>query len=129
MTRSVLAAVCAGLLLASCGSGGDTKEIASKKDPGVVFGSGAPLTIEAHDLYFEPKDASVPAGVVDITYVNRGEIYHTLTIEKVKGLNLAVSRKGDKDQGAVMLKPGKYVFVCDLPGHRQAGMETTVTAG
>lgn len=135
MTRSLLAAVCAGLLLASCGggSGDDNEDSAAGQDnttaDGAVFGSGAPLEIEAYDLYFEPKDASVPPGVVDVTYVNKGEIYHTLKIDHLKGLDLSVTTKGDTDKGAVDLKPGKYLFFCDLPGHRQAGMETVVMVG
>jgi len=28
---------------------------------------------------------------------------------------------------SVTLKPGKYVFYCNVPGHRQGGMQGTLT--
>ena len=32
-------------------------------------------------------------------------------------------------QSFVFEKPGEYDFVCDLPGHREAGMKGTLTVG
>lgn len=131
MTRPLLAAVCAGLLLAACG-GGDDVESAAPTDAtsakGTVSGNGHPITIEAHDLFNTPKELTVPAGVIDVTYVNEGEIYHTLTVDGAKGLMLEVTKNGDTDAGSITLSPGRYILYCDLPGHRVAGMETRVTA-
>ncbi len=140
MTRSLLAVVFAGLVLAACGGGDDGESAAPPRDSaaetsaastsagGTVSGTGHPVTINAFDLYFEPKEQKVPAGTLDITYVNQGEIYHTLKVDGAKGLTLEVNKKGDRDTGSITLKPGQYVFYCDLPGHRLAGMETRVTA-
>ena len=33
----------------------------------------------------------------------------------------------DDDDGEVELAAGDYVFYCDVPGHREAGMEGTLT--
>jgi uncharacterized cupredoxin-like copper-binding protein len=57
-----------------------------------------------------------------VTYVNNGQIEHTLLIEGKKDLNLKVE-KGGKDKGSLELQPGDYTFYCDVPGHRAAGME------
>jgi uncharacterized cupredoxin-like copper-binding protein len=35
--------------------------------------------------------------------------------------------KGGKSTVTVDLKPGKYTFYCPVPGHRQAGMQGTLT--
>ena len=40
---------------------------------------------------------------------------------------LEVSRGGDTDDGTIELEAGDYVFYCDVPGHRAAGMEGTLT--
>ena len=39
----------------------------------------------------------------------------------------AVVNKGGKSTVTVALKPGKYTFYCPVPGHRQAGMQGTLT--
>jgi uncharacterized cupredoxin-like copper-binding protein len=86
-------------------------------------------TVKAFDLGFDPKDLQVPSGKPRIEMVNDGAQLHTLLLEGVPGFKLEVSSKGDKDAGAVNdLKPGSYVFYCDVPGHRQAGMQGTLTA-
>jgi uncharacterized cupredoxin-like copper-binding protein len=54
---------------------------------------------------------------------------HTLAIEGVKGFKLEVPRPGDIDTGSVRLEPGSYTLFCDVPGHRQAGMEAPLTVG
>jgi uncharacterized cupredoxin-like copper-binding protein len=69
----------------------------------------------------------VPAGKPRIQLVNDGATRHTMDIEGVLGFHLEVASKGAKAEKAIDLKPGKYVFFCDVPGHRQAGMEGTLT--
>ena len=46
---------------------------------------------------------------------------------KVPGFQLEVAGDGDTDAKKVDLKPGKYVFYCDIQNHRQQGMEGTLT--
>ena len=45
---------------------------------------------------------------------------------KVPGFKLQAS-SGQSDELKVDLKPGKYTIFCDLPGHREAGMEGSIT--
>ena len=52
---------------------------------------------------------------------------HTLVFGgKVPGVKLEASSGGSAEL-KVTLKPGKYTFYCDIPGHREAGMEGTLT--
>ena len=53
---------------------------------------------------------------------------HTLVFDggKVPGFKLEAS-SGESDELKVDLKPGEYTIYCDIPGHREAGMEGTIT--
>ena len=90
------------------------------------------VVIAAFDLGFRPKEAQAAAGEVRIELVNEGATAHTLVFDGVApGFKLSVPSKGAKDVKPVELEPGAYTFFCDIPGHRQAGMEgqLTVTPG
>lgn len=114
----------AGVALVGCG---DT-EPEAKPAGGDGSGGGA-LEIEAHDIEFDADSYDVAAGTVDMTYVNEGAIPHTLVIEGVDGFKLEVDASGDEDAGTVELEPGTYTLFCDVAGHRDAGMEATLTVG
>ena len=46
---------------------------------------------------------------------------------KVLGVTELVSGEFDLDHGRA--QPGTYTFFCDVPGHREGGMEGTLTVG
>lgn len=87
---------------------------------------GPTLTVTAFDIGFREKELSVAAGETQVRYVDEGSL-HTLLIEGVPGFKLEVGKKGDSDQKIVELKPGVLTYFCDIPGHRGAGMEGTLT--
>jgi plastocyanin len=85
-------------------------------------------TITAFDIGFREHQVTVPAGLVRIAYVDDGQLAHTLVIDGVPTFKrLEVRSKGDRVIGATDFKPGTYIFYCDVPGHRQAGMQGTLT--
>ena len=59
---------------------------------------------------------------------NASPVPHDVSIE-----GGGVEKKGKVVEGgatstvAATLKPGKYTFYCSVPGHREAGMEGTLT--
>jgi len=80
-------------------------------------------------LKFNQTDFPTSAGINEINYVDKGGT-HTLVFEDpaFRGFKLAVNGTGN-DSGKVELEPGTYVVYCDIPGHRAAGMEATITVG
>lgn len=98
-------------------------------------GSGAPAgstQVTVVDFNFKPKDISVPAGKVVFFLINSGPSAHDMLIADSTGKTLARSslvQSGDTFTFTIdNLPAGKYVFYCDVPGHRQLGMEGTLTA-
>jgi mono/diheme cytochrome c family protein len=74
------------------------------------------------------KNAEAPAGPLTINSVNESQVPHDIALE-----GGGVNEKGEtvQDGGTstieVDLRPGEYTFFCTVDGHRQAGMEGTLT--
>ena len=76
-------------------------------------------------LKFQSKDFPTQAGVNEIKYIDKGGTHTLLFAEtELAGFKLQVP---PDDSGKVDLKPGTYTVFCDIPGHRAAGMEATIT--
>lgn len=117
--RTRLLAITAALALAACGGAADD-------GGGGEAGSDDP-TITATDLAFEPTELSLPAETVDLTLVNEGAAEHDVTVDE---LDLEVyAAPGETTTESVDLEAGTYTFYCSIPGHREAGMEGTLTVG
>ena len=91
--------------------------------------SGA-VALEAvpNQIAFNTKSLSAKAGKVTITMSNMSSLEHNVTIAQgTKVLGATPTFSGGKRTLTVQLKPGTYTFYCSVPGHRQAGMEGTLT--
>jgi plastocyanin len=119
ITRTAVAAALIALPLAACGGGSSTaSDDISKAD----------VTVHALDtLKFDKSEYSVPSGDVTIGYVDDGSIQHTLLIDGHGGFKLTVNKKGQAKAGTTNLTPGTYTIYCDVPTHREAGMQSTLT--
>ena len=85
------------------------------------------------DIAFTQTELTVPAGApVTVNLVNNGAAAHNFTIEElgVSSGDYAAGQTGTVEFTAPA-EPGKYEYVCTIPGHREAGMVGTliVTAG
>jgi plastocyanin len=111
--------------IAACGDSGGGGGSGYKEPRGPAQ---ATLTIEGGNFFFDPADSEGPAGV-DAIKLESVEGLHTLVFDddKVPGFKLEAS-SGKSDELKVNLKPGKYTIYCDIPGHREGGMEGTITA-
>ncbi len=87
----------------------------------------ATVTIEAHDVYFDPSDVTAPAGEISFALIDEGSQTHTFLIEGEDDFRLSVTTSDKDDSGILELDAGEYTFYCDIPGHRAQGMEGTLT--
>jgi plastocyanin len=80
------------------------------------------------NLAYDKKQATVGSGTVAIRFVNKAALPHNVTIAKggkVVGKTKTIA--GATAAATASLVPGQYVFYCSVPGHRQAGMQGTLT--
>ena len=110
-------------VVVACGGGGGGGS--SYKQP--TGPAQTTLDIKGGNFFFDPKNSDAPAGVDAIKMESEGGL-HTLVFDggKVPGFKLEAS-SGESDELKVDLKPGSYTIYCDIPGHREAGMEGTIT--
>jgi plastocyanin len=135
LRSSTLVMLLAGLMIFVLSAGllslGPSEESDSGAGTGFKEPAGPPVaTLEVDalpSLSFQAKEFTVPAGVIQINYIDRGGT-HTLLFQEPQfsGFQLAVPQ--GKKSGKVELKPGAYTIYCSIPGHRAAGMQATVTA-
>ena len=119
----IIGALLTGVVLAACGGDDGTDVSDAGTDTQV---DGGAIQVIAEDIHFADKSYATDAGTVTVSYRNDGSLNHTLLIEDVDGFKLEVSSNGDEDEGTVALDPGAYTLYCDVPGHRDAGMEATL---
>jgi plastocyanin len=79
-------------------------------------------------LRFDKDALAAEAGNVRITMNNGSPVPHNVALEG-QGVNEegAVVEKGGSSEVEAAVKAGTYTFYCSVDGHRQAGMEGTLT--
>ena len=144
MYRKLLASVAvialASFAFAACGdddedttSAATTSEETTTTDTGSSSGGGgATVTFTADPggaLSFEEKSAETTAGSVTVELVNESSTPHDVTIESPDGEDVGETETitGSTTTTSVDLEAGDYTFYCSVPGHREAGMEGTLT--
>jgi plastocyanin len=94
--------------------------------------AGNSLTLEANpegQLQYNKTSLSATAGKVSIAFTDSSPLEHNVTVESSSGkiLGATPTFKGGTKVLTLALKAGTYKFFCSVPGHRQAGMEGTLT--
>jgi plastocyanin len=102
-----------------------------KEAKGGTSGSAASLDIEAASsgLEYASNTATAKAGKVTVDFTNPQPLAHDVAIEDAGGKTISqteVVAEGSSS-AVVDLKPGTYHYFCTIPGHREAGMEGTLT--
>ena len=107
------------------------EEIGSEEEKNAEGGgAGTTLQLEASEtaLEYDTTELSAKAGKVTVDFKNPSAIPHNVVIEQ-NGKELAGFEpiaSGEESETAD-LKAGTYTFFCSVPGHREAGMEGTLT--
>ena len=145
----MLVALLAVVALVAAGCGGDdddnnsssgaqgnttdnTQSSTSSSTTSSASGGGAASTVKltadpGGALKFNTKQLNAKAGKVTVVMDNPSSTPHAVEIEgngvekETKTLTQGTAKV------TVDLKPGKYEFYCPVDGHRQAGMEGTLT--
>jgi plastocyanin len=129
----------AGFGLAACGGDDDegttaaaTTTTTTETAPAGGGGGASTLDISAAadgSLAFDQTDLTTKAGAVTINFDNPASLTHDVKVEDSSGAELGgtdLVSQGDAT-ATVDLQPGTYTFFCSVPGHREAGMEGTLT--
>ena len=135
-------AALAVLGLAACGGGGDNNNdtTAAATPPATTAttggggGGGGGSTIDIStpsggDLAFDQKDVTAKAGSDTISFDNKQALQHDVKVEDSSGTEIGGTDlvSSGTATATVDLQPGTYTFFCSVPGHREAGMEGTLT--
>lgn len=140
-SRRILAVAlaAAALVAAGCGDdddGGD-KPAAATTTPatgaagGTSAASGEKTTLDlvadpAGTLAFDKPTLEAKAGTVTINLDNPANLSHNIAIDGVAEQGEVVGKDG-VSKLTTDLAPGTYTFYCAVPGHRQGGMQGTLT--
>lgn len=136
--RLVAWLICSTLVAACNGDGSEDAKVNASETTTTAASArpeflAAQVQVRADDVTFPQTSFTATAGDITVAYVNEGEILHSLLLETSAGEAVAdwprleVPNHGDLALGTVSLSPGSYVLYCDIPGHRIAGMEATLT--
>jgi len=124
--------------LAACGGddeddGGDTTAAATTTQE-TTGGAGGGSTVDlsapaSGDFAYDQTDATAKAGAVTINFDNPATLSHDVVVEDESGTELGKTDLVSQGEATttVDLQPGTYTFFCDVPGHREGGMEGTLT--
>lgn len=89
-------------------------------------GSNEPVFV-AIDIAYESAPSDLPVGDVDLTLVNDGQIEHNVVLEERGDELILEAAGGETDEATVTFEAGELTYYCSVPGHREAGMEGTLT--
>jgi len=149
--RKAILLVAAGLALVVSGCGDDDETTAASGTGTTTTPADPPanpdttLAVSMSEFKFAPANPELARGNVEITATNKGNTEHELVLlktdkdpSKLPKDGNGVSEKdsvgeipetppGQDGSHTFNLKPGKYVMVCNIPGHYDAGMYGTLT--
>jgi plastocyanin len=120
--------------LAACGGDDDDDEgdTAATTETTVESDGGASVSLTANpdgELAYEESTLSAPAGTVTIEFDNPASIGHDVVVEDQNAEEITRTDVITQDTATAAgeFEAGDYTYYCSVDGHRDAGMEGTLT--
>jgi len=126
----------AAFALTACGGDdeetGATTAAEATTESEAPAGEGGTIAVEAVEdgsFAFTETELSTSAGANTVEFDNPSSTPHNVYIEDDGGNVLAETETvtGDSTSASADLEAGTYTYFCDIPGHRDGGMEGTLT--
>ena len=132
----VLVAIAIPFALAACGGSSDSTSTAASSTESSTSasttassgGSSGPVAVSETEYKIDPSDPTVKAGKVTFDVTNDGSVTHNMVISG-NGVEETTDDLSPGSKGTVTadLKPGTYEIFCSIDGHKDLGMDGTVT--
>lgn len=122
----VILAVVVTFIAASCGGGRQAQQPAqppAAQPPVAPSAAGQTVKVKMSEFKFEVQPTEVQAGTVTFQIENVGTVEHDFLIEKLDKRTEQL-RPGQSATLTVQLTPGTYTVICEVAGHKEAGMQT-----
>jgi len=141
----------AGVGLVGCGDDDDDSDESAATTTAPAAGTGGDNQVDlftpSAELVFQPDTATAEAGDLTIVWMNGADTDHDICMEDEQGKPVfdQVVFNGGRERSAestppcsktirgrtiraqATVKPGEYTYWCSVDGHREAGMEGTLT--
>jgi len=100
------------------------------------IGPGGAVEVEMGNFFFNVTDGIAITGEVEVTAVNVSDAYHNIEFLGAADGTYLGGSDGEAVVGAdafetgvgmAALFPGEWLMICNVPGHRAAGMELPLT--
>jgi plastocyanin len=137
-TLSIAALAAGSFLLAACGDDDETNaDMPAMDDDGhggdghndsdsPVADGAREIEVSATDFAFDPDEITAEAGEDLAIVLTSEDILHDFTIDELDA-HVAADRGETAEGGVTAAEAGTYTYYCSVPGHREAGMEGTLT--
>jgi plastocyanin len=116
--------------LAACGD--DDDETTAAETETTVEAEGEAVALEADpggELAYVQDQLDAPAGAVTIEFDNPSSTGHDVVVEDTEGNEVTRTDVISEDSATAVgeFEAGDYTYYCSVSGHREAGMEGTLT--
>lgn len=112
------------LVVMACGGGGGQQGGTAQQ--GGTSTAAAAINVTEKEWAIDFPSKEIAAGTVKLSIKNEGAVEHNFVIKEAN-FEADSIQPGQTKEVSVQLKPGTYTVVCNIPGHEEAGMKTTIT--
>lgn len=134
---AIAALAAAGLLLTACGGDDDVSagepaggqghgSHGHDEAPSAVADGAREVEVSATIQAFDPEDITAEVGEDLAIVLTSEDMFHDFTIDELD-VHVAADAGKTETGGITAPEAGTYTYYCSVPGHRNAGMEGTLT--